>query len=85
VNGEMIWFNSEKGFGYIRTEAGERIRVYESGFRLGEVPVGRCAGNPVVLTAAEGDGERIAVEVAAAPVLDVRRARLRQGRRASSF
>ena len=81
----MLWFNADKGFGYIRTEDGERIRVYESGFEAGHVPDGRCAGNPVVFKTVDYDDERIAVDVGVAPVVDVRRARLRQGRRASSF
>jgi hypothetical protein len=77
VNGEMLWFNEAKGYGYIYTEEGERIRVYEHGFLPGHVPRGRCARVPVELTTNELDGERVAVDVSFPEERDVRRARLR--------
>lgn len=47
MRGTMVWFNEEKGHGYISTEAGERLFVSENGFRDGNAPKGRCAGLPV--------------------------------------
>ena len=35
MNGKLIWFNPEKGHGYIRTEDGERLLVKEDGFAPG--------------------------------------------------
>ena len=44
MEGTMIWFNPEKQHGFIRTDEGERLRVDETGFALGE-PIGdRCCG-----------------------------------------
>jgi cold shock CspA family protein len=47
MRGTMVWFNEDKGHGYISTEAGERLFVSENGFLGGNVPKGRCAGLPV--------------------------------------
>ena len=44
MRGTMVWFNEEKGHGYISTETGERLYVTQSGFRDGNAPKGRCAG-----------------------------------------
>ena len=44
MRGTMVWFNEEKGHGYISTEEGERLYVSEHGFRDGIAPKGRCAG-----------------------------------------
>jgi cold shock CspA family protein len=44
MRGRMIWFNAEKGYGFIRTEDDERLYIHESGFADGHVPTGRCAG-----------------------------------------
>lgn len=77
VTGAMLWFNEAKGFGFILTDEGERIRVYEDGFSPGQVPVGRCARLPVELTTAERDGERVAIAVSAVVPKDVGRARRR--------
>jgi cold shock CspA family protein len=57
MRGTMVWFNEEKGFGYISTEAGERLYVSQAGFAGGNAPIGRCAGLPVefeVVTNGEG-------------------------------
>jgi cold shock CspA family protein len=57
MRGTMVWFNEEKGHGYISTEAGERLYVSQNGFRDGNAPEGRCAGLPVefeVATSVEG-------------------------------
>ena len=75
-----VWFNVEKGYGYIRSEQDERLRVSSSGFMPGCEPDARCAGQEVLFDVREGDGELEAVDVhfptAAAP----RRARLRYSR-----
>ena len=47
MRGTMVWFNEEKGHGYISTETGERLYVSEQGFVNGNAPKGRCAGLPV--------------------------------------
>ena len=47
MRGKMVWFNEEKGHGYISTETGERLYVSQQGFADGNVPKGRCAGLPV--------------------------------------
>jgi cold shock CspA family protein len=44
MRGTMVWFNEEKGHGYISTEAGERLYVSQQGFAGGNAPKGRCAG-----------------------------------------
>jgi hypothetical protein len=63
VNGEMLWFDEAKDYGFIRTEDGERLYVERDGFVGRAAPVGRCAGLPVRLSIGERDGERIAVDV----------------------
>ena len=37
----MIWFNADKGHGFIRTEDDERLIVHEDGFTPTAAPVGR--------------------------------------------
>jgi hypothetical protein len=44
MRGTMVWFNEEKGHGYISTETGERLYVSEHGFRDGIAPKGRPPG-----------------------------------------
>jgi cold shock CspA family protein len=55
INGDMLWFNNEKGHGFIETAEGERLRVEGSGFRNGP-PQGRVAGMAVTFQVT-GDGE----------------------------
>jgi cold shock protein len=55
INGDMLWFNNEKGHGFIETDAGDRLRVEGSDFRNGP-PEGRVAGMAVTFQIA-GDGE----------------------------
>jgi cold shock CspA family protein len=85
VNGTMIWFNETKDYGFIRTEAGERIQVDRDGFIDGAAPVGRCAGRPVHLTVGERDGEPIAVDVSLVVDDMPRRARRRSSGMRSSW
>ena len=35
VQGEMLWFNVDKGYGFIQTQDDERLYVAASGFRDG--------------------------------------------------
>jgi len=79
MRGTMIWFNAEKGFGFIRTEADERLYVAASGFLPGEPPAGRCAGKEVVFDREAGADDARAVNVVFATVVDIRRARQRRG------
>ena len=77
VSGDMLWFNNEKGHGFIETAAGDRLRVEGSGFRNGP-PEGRCAGMPVTFHIA-GDGEAArALDVAFPEDAAPRRARIRR-------
>jgi cold shock CspA family protein len=73
----MLWFNNEKGHGFIETAAGDRLRVEGSGFRNGP-PEGRCAGMPVTFQVT-GDGEAArALDVAFPEDAPPRRARIRR-------
>ena len=77
ISGDMLWFNNEKGHGFIETTAGDRLRVEGSGFRNGP-PEGRCAGMPVTFHVA-GDGEAArALDVAFPEDAAPRRARIRR-------
>lgn len=77
VKGAMLWFDEAKHYGFVLTEAGERLRVERDGFVDGAAPVGRCARRPVNLSVGERDGERIAVDVSLVPDESPRRARRR--------
>jgi cold shock CspA family protein len=80
AGGEMLWFNNVKNFGFISTEAGERLYVHGSGFRSGGGPEGRCAGLPVSFRI-DGDGDEAKAEdVVLVEVPAPRRARMRRGR-----
>jgi len=61
MRGTMVWFNEEKGHGYISTETGERLYVSEHGFLDGNAPKGRCAGLPVEFEIATSMNGRQAV------------------------
>lgn len=79
--GTMIWFNVDKGHGFIRTEEEERLYVAKDGFKPGEAPTERVAGRAVTFEriAAEGDARAVDVsfvEDGGPP----RRARLRSAR-----
>jgi hypothetical protein len=77
VNGEMLWFDEAKDYGFIRTEDGERLYVERDGFVAGAAPVGRCAGLPVRLSIGKRDEQRIAVGVTLVTKDAPRRARRR--------
>lgn len=81
MRGELLFFNQERGDGFIRTEHGERLYVERSSFLPGEAPEGRCAGTLVefVRRAATGDHAFAAFDVARVPEPVVGRARRRSG------
>jgi cold shock CspA family protein len=80
MKGTLIWFNTEKGHGYIRTDDGQRLLVEESGFEPGHVLGDRCAGTPVSFERepATGDRDARAVGVTVVSVEPARRARIRR-------
>jgi len=58
VRGRMLWFNEEKGYGYIATDSDERLYVAANGF-ADAPPVGPCAGLLVEFHVMEdADGRR---------------------------
>jgi len=77
ISGDMLWFNNEKGHGFIETSTGDRLRVEASDFRNGP-PEGRCAGLGVTFRVeGEGDSAR-AADVAFPEDAPPRRARIRR-------
>ena len=79
--GTVIWFNMDKGHGFIRTEDDERLYVAKDGFMPGEAPTERVAGRAVTFQRIADEGEPHAVQVSF--VEDggpPRRARLRSAR-----
>jgi cold shock CspA family protein len=44
MQGTMLSFNADKGYGFIQTEAGERLYVARSGFLPNHDPKPRCRG-----------------------------------------
>jgi len=77
VNGTMLWFDEAKDYGFILSEAGERLYVDRDGFVERAAPVGRCARRPVRLRVSEREGMRIAIDVSLVPEEPQRRARRR--------
>jgi cold shock CspA family protein len=80
MNGKMIWFNADKGYGFIRTETDERLYVAASGFSADASPEPRCAGRAVAFERVVGTGGPEAVEVRYVTAPEPRRARLRHSR-----
>jgi cold shock CspA family protein len=76
----MIWFNDEKGAGFISTEEGERLSVSGDAFASGP-PEGKCSGLAVEFQVAEVAGERRAENVTVVEDAAPRRARRRSGHR----
>jgi len=81
MQGTIVWFNLDKGHGFIRTEHDERLYVERSGFLPEHSPTERVAGRLVSFDREAAEGEPRAVnvvfpEAAAEP----RRARLRHQR-----
>jgi len=78
MRGELIWFNRGKQHGFIRTEAGERLRVEEAGFEPGHILGDGCAGTPLTFERESRLGlEARAVRVSVVPDVAPRRARRR--------
>jgi cold shock CspA family protein len=78
VRGNLIWFNCDKGFGFIRTEDGERLRVEESGLVPGTILPDRRSGLAFAFDRDESDaGEPRAVHARIVTEPVQRRARSR--------
>ena len=73
----MIWFNPDKGFGFIRTEDDERLLVNADGFAEGNDPQPRCGGKDVAFERVVGDEGPLAAGVHYVVVPPQRRARRR--------
>jgi cold shock CspA family protein len=80
MRGEMIWFNVEKGFGFVRSEDGERLYVDVDGFAPGSEPAARCAGRMVEFERNEGAEGGFASSVRYSVAATPQRARLRRSR-----
>jgi cold shock CspA family protein len=80
MQGTIVWFNLDKGFGFIRTEQDERLYVAQSGFAPDHAPTERVAGRDVTFDREDVEGEPRAVNVVFPIVRDARRARLRHQR-----
>ncbi|HLY93800.1 MAG TPA: hypothetical protein VKP14_03045 [Gaiellaceae bacterium] len=79
--GTIIWFNMDKGHGFIRTEDEERLYVAKDGFLPGEAPTERVAGRAVRFERIAAEGDARAVQVSFLPDDGPpRRARLRSAR-----
>ena len=76
MEGTMLWFNVDKGHGFIETEHGERLFVARSGFLPEHEPKPRCKGRPVSFHREVEAGETRAVEVAFLSHDEPQRARL---------
>jgi cold shock CspA family protein len=85
--GKMLWFNGEKGHGFIQTEDDERLYVSSDGFLPKEEPKSRCAGKYVTFErVAENGGDPHAINVAFVPESELpNRARLRTPRSGSKL
>ncbi len=80
MQGTMLWFNVDKGHGFIRTEDDERLYVARSGFLPGHDPEPRCKGRPVTFDREAGGDEPYAANVSFVVREEPRRARLRTSR-----
>jgi cold shock CspA family protein len=80
MQGEMLWFNMEKGHGYLHTEDDERLYVDLAGFLPNHQPERKCKGRSVSFERETGGAEPRAVNVSFVEHSDPRRARLRGAR-----
>ena len=85
MQGTMIWFNVDKGYGFIRTEDDERLFVARDGFRPEHDPAPRCKGKTVRFDRQVVADEPCAVDVAFVEQDEPRRARLRSARGARAI
>jgi cold shock CspA family protein len=76
----MLWFNVDKGYGFIQTVEEERLYVAGNGFLPGHEPKPRCKGAAVTFERQVLEGDTRAVNVAFVTSSDPRRARLRHAR-----
>jgi len=77
MQGAMIWFNIDRGYGFSRTEQNERLYVAHSGFAAGHRPELRCSGLEVRFDRQSAEGDARAVNVSFVTQATPRRARLR--------
>ena len=75
MQGTMLWFNVDKGHGFIQTEHAERLYVARSGFATDHEPQPRCKGSAVEFLREIGDGDARAVHVSFVKRVEPRRAR----------
>jgi len=80
MQGTMLWFNSEKGYGFIETEEAERLYVARSGFGADQEPTQRCKGREVSFDRVVAEGDTRAVNVMFMEPTVQRRARMRHAR-----
>jgi cold shock CspA family protein len=80
MQGTMLWFNRDKGYGFIQTEDEERLYVAHDGFQQGHAPTQRCAGRAVTFERQGLEGDARAVNACFPEAVDHRRARPRHSR-----
>ncbi len=80
MQGRIVWFNLDKGFGFIRTETDERLYVARSGFVPDHTPTERVAGREVSFDREVAEGDPRAVNVIFPVTAEPRRARMRHQR-----
>lgn len=81
MRGKIIWFNVEKGHGFIRTEEDERLYVGAKAFADGCAGESRSGGRDVVFDRVAADAAvPCAADVRYVTVEEPRRARLRRSR-----
>jgi cold shock CspA family protein len=85
MQGKMLWFNVEKGYGFISTEDGERLYVASSSFLPQHEPKPRCKGREVTFHRQVREGDTRAVEVSFVVRDQPQRARLRSPRSGRSL
>jgi cold shock CspA family protein len=85
MQGTIVWFNLDKGYGFIRTEQDERLYVARSGFVPEHAPTERVAGREVSFDREAQEGDARAVNVVFPVTAEPRRARLRHQRGGSSL
>ena len=85
MQGTMLWFNVDKGYGFIQTEDDERLYVARGGFATDHEPQPRCKGRTVDFLREVAEGNASAVNVSFVETAEPRRARLRRGRAGSAL
>jgi cold shock CspA family protein len=80
MEGTMLWFNVDKGYGFIQTEDDERLYVDRTGFLPEHDPAPRCKGRHVRFERCIVNDDVQAVGVSFTTQSEPRRARLRYAR-----